>query len=321
MTDQAPAGDENRKQEEMRDAVELAAETLGKDLLTALINELQVAKAAWGQLSELDQNASIERLRQRVHKLVGEALGIMLLQQYPVVAATVVGVRFKKGITVALSLDKRAEGRHDLADAEGKSVLVVIADPDELREGMASIRAAAKQGELFTGDAGVAFGENYTGGDERPFRRDEPGVGEEPAPALELAVDLDQPHEYRQDPNVSWLCCCGKKAEDEIHIAPQAPADLEVERDPLWKQAVVGLASIGIEVFENIAEGWTEEQCTEAAYFVTLARDNADKPDQIPVPQFITDARVDVAAGGKAGKRRRRREPPADGAAAGPAAE
>lgn len=301
----APADDENRKREELQDAAELAADTLGHDLLQALVNELQATKE-WASRSEQDQNASIERLRVRVHKLVGEALNIMLLQEYPVVVATVAGVRFQKGIRVVLAVDKHAQSRHELADAEGKSVLVLIADPDELREGMGKIRAAAKQGELFS--AGPHIGDNYTGGDERPYRRDEPGMTDGAVPdagSMEIAVEPGQPHAFVGDVSTGKDLCriCGKPVEEDIHTTPVAPADLELERDLLWKQAVVALAGIGCEVFENIAQSWNEQQCTEAMYYVTLAKEGKGKPE---MPKFVHEALCDQKG------RRRRKPSPAD---------
>lgn len=286
MTESTPEQPENRVSKHAL----ISAEKIGHDLLQALVEELKSSKIAWADLPEESQNESIDRLRQVVHDLVGQVLALVLMRSYPVCVATVSGVRFKKGIHVTLSVDKHAQSRHELADAEGKSVLVLMADPDALRDDLAAVRAEAEQGDLFKGSR-IAIGDKYTGGDPRPFRRDEKGIaGEEPADTR-TTLDPETEHVAEQSEDASWLCRCGKTIADVIHVAPDAPADLEVERDPLWKQATAALAGIGITIDEATAQGWTDEQCTEAQYFVTLSKDAKGKPPK--VPKFISKATID----------------------------
>lgn len=68
--------------------------------------------------------------------------------------------------------------------------------------------------------------------------------------------------------------------------APEAPADLALEADPLWQQATKALARVGVVVEEDVAKAWTEDMCTEAAYWSKLVEEKGSKAP--PAPKFIT---------------------------------
>lgn len=55
----------------------LAAETLGLDLLNALVDELKVAPDCWQKMSQLQQDQTIDRLRARTQTLVEQALHML----------------------------------------------------------------------------------------------------------------------------------------------------------------------------------------------------------------------------------------------------
>jgi hypothetical protein len=257
MTEEAAPPDPEAKKSRAVEAAELAAETLGRDLLSAMVDELKVAPDCWEKMSQHKQDECINRLRARVQKLVAEALGLLFRGHYPATPATLVSVNFRKGIRAVLDISRSAHNRHELTDALGHQVLVVIADPEQYTARMNEIRAADKQGDLFPASTGgVAFGEGYTGGDPDPYRRDEPGDDTGP----------DSPSLPEYDPD--------------------APApDLALEPDPLWKQAQRALMRIGVIVDDEQAKQWDEAQCTEAAYYAQLVADA--KGPLPPRPKFL----------------------------------
>ena len=55
----------------------MTAETIGKDLLSALIDELRLLPKPWIQLPQDKQNDVIDRLRKRVETNVGMAVHII----------------------------------------------------------------------------------------------------------------------------------------------------------------------------------------------------------------------------------------------------
>jgi len=259
MTEQTPDPEIPAAKSTAVDAVELAAETLGKDLLEALITEVQQSHVGWDNMTQIQQDGTIERLRRRVQILVGEALRVLFAGEFPATPATLVGLTCRKGIKAVLDISRSGHSRYELMDSIGRQVLVVIANPDDYTARMAEVRARQKQGDLFQAKSGVAHGEGYVGGDGDPYRR---GEGD----------DVDSPAE-------------------RITYDPDAPApDLELEKGPLWEQAMTALATVGVKVDPTIACDWTHNQCAQAAFWA--GRKEAD-PDVTPeAPPFVLAALV-----------------------------
>ncbi|MBL0142640.1 MAG: hypothetical protein IPP91_11205 [Betaproteobacteria bacterium] len=126
-------------------AVELARETLGRDLLEALIMEIRLMPDVWEKLGQEAQDDVLDRLRNRVRDLTRQAVGLIVSSERTVLAATVESVTFKDGIKATLKIAKTARGRHDLADQKGADVVVVIADPGEYLQGMDAVRGEDEQ--------------------------------------------------------------------------------------------------------------------------------------------------------------------------------
>lgn len=140
------------------EAVTIAAETLGVQVLEALVFELEQVPE-WARRSESDHALAVDRLRSRVVGLVGQALSILFRGNYPVCQAQLARVGFGDEITATLKIDRGATSRHELADATGARVLVVIADPDRFTAGIDEVRARAGQGDLFAAPGEAPAGE------------------------------------------------------------------------------------------------------------------------------------------------------------------
>lgn len=132
--------------------IQLAADTLGRDILGALVDELKAAPDCWQKMNSIQQDDCINRLRKRTHEVVTSALELLLRGHYPSCEAELDSISVRKGIQVRLTIPRGSRNFHELADAVGTRVLVVIADPEDYEQRMDEVRAAADQGELFGGE-------------------------------------------------------------------------------------------------------------------------------------------------------------------------
>lgn len=126
----------------------LAAETLGHGILDALVHQLDRFKKPFRQLDEFEQNKAIDELRVVTQTLVMDAMGVLFRGTYPACVASLGAVTFGDKIKAVLTINKDAKHRHDLSDAIGRGMVLVIADPDQYLLRMEEIRGAAAQGEL-----------------------------------------------------------------------------------------------------------------------------------------------------------------------------
>lgn len=121
---------------------------IAADLLNALLQEIRLMPKPWEQIGEDEQGETIDRLRKRVCESVRDAVYAISSDQRVTVRATVESVTFKDGIKVVVTMGKHMEGRHDIADATGQDVLMVLADPSAYMVGVHDIKPDPDQNEL-----------------------------------------------------------------------------------------------------------------------------------------------------------------------------
>jgi hypothetical protein len=102
-------------------------------------------KTPFGMMTEKNQEITLNKLREVIEQAVRRAVIVIATDRTPSLAGTVESVTFKDGIKAVLTLDKHAEGRHNLADAEGTTVLIVMANPEQFTGGMEKVDAAPDQ--------------------------------------------------------------------------------------------------------------------------------------------------------------------------------
>jgi DNA translocase FtsK/SpoIIIE-like protein len=225
---------------ETREAASLTAETLGKDLLEALLDIIQKQPTTWDAMTVGQQSGVIDQLRRRVLALLTDTLAILFKGDYPACVATVAGTAFKDGIKVTLDIAKTAHHRHELADKYGQSVVIVLADPDAYFARMEEVRGKQRQPDMFADGDGVTRETNFTGG-AGPYRR---GEGED---GQTLTGD--------------------EIAQRFPGFDPEAPTDLSLELDPAHQQAQAALLRVGHVVPDHVAKDWTEAQLLEAVFW------------------------------------------------------
>ncbi|NII73211.1 hypothetical protein FHW84_001780 [Dyella sp. SG562] len=129
-------------------AVEMAAETMTGDLLAACVDELKIQRDVWAKLNEQDQQEAIYRLSSRITDNVRQAVEIIASGNRPTIVATVESVTVKDGIKAVLTLQKHDAHRHELIDAAGQSVLLIVAGASEFYGGTENVKPDPDQTTL-----------------------------------------------------------------------------------------------------------------------------------------------------------------------------
>lgn len=114
-------------------AIDLAAETMTGDIRDFILDRLkhEQSKAPWHQRSESDQRETVHQVESAVRATVRKAVEIMAGHGRRTIKATIEQITIKDGYKAVLTCSKHDNNRHHLADAQGATVLIVVADPDE----------------------------------------------------------------------------------------------------------------------------------------------------------------------------------------------
>lgn len=163
---------------EMRDTLNMTAGTLGKDLLNALVLEMKMMPDTWVKLPEKKQNDILDRLRSRVDASVKMAVHLIAANGRTVVQGDLDKITIKDGAQALIKIGKSVSALHELAEAQGQAVLLVLSgDPSQFTGGMDEVRGESDQ-------RGFDLGKEYT---------DKPGDGmpENGAPIDDDIVDAE----------------------------------------------------------------------------------------------------------------------------------
>ena len=114
--------------------VEVAEETFIGDLVSMALDEIKNVPKSWQELSEVDQGMVIDRLQSRVKTAASQAINIIASNNRPTVLANIESITFKAGIKAVLQVMPQAAHRHELADAEGCQVMIVIPHSEQITE-------------------------------------------------------------------------------------------------------------------------------------------------------------------------------------------
>lgn len=130
------------------DAASLAKETLTGDLRDIMLRRIKALSKPWNRMSEAEQRAVISGVEFDVRGAVRRVLEVFAADGRTTIAATLEQVVFKDGIKAVLTASAFDPNRHDLADATGKKVLVVVADVDAYDGEREPAEPDPDQGEL-----------------------------------------------------------------------------------------------------------------------------------------------------------------------------
>lgn len=143
------------------------AAVLGRDILAAMVQQVKLQPDHWHRMNEATQAKQIDQMRGRVREIVMHAVRVMIGGgQFKSVGVELESLTFKDGLKGQFVIPKGADGRHELADAVGGHVLIVLADANSYMQRMEEVKEAADQLELFGGDYDPTV-------DQPAYRRDE----------------------------------------------------------------------------------------------------------------------------------------------------
>lgn len=177
---------------------QMTADTVGKDLLQALLMELRLLPEPWPKLSKSRQDDVIDRLRARVETSIKMAVHLLASEGRTVVAGGLDQITIKDGVKAVVKFSPNAENLHELYDVAGKSVLVVVADAGNHTGGMDEVTGEPDQRAM---DLGHEYHNNDGGGMDGPAAGGnvidaEPATGQMPpalpAPDEATVTDLER---------------------------------------------------------------------------------------------------------------------------------
>lgn len=141
---------------EMRETLNMTATSVGKDLLSALVLELKMLPDTWVKLSQKKQDDIIDRLRGRVDASVKMATHLIAANGRTVVQGDLDKITIKDGAQALIKIGKSVAALHELAEAQGQAVLLVLsANAEAYTGGMDEVRGEADQ-------RGLDLGKEYT---------------------------------------------------------------------------------------------------------------------------------------------------------------
>lgn len=129
-------------------AVAIAADTMLGDLMACLIDEFKAAPRVWQEMPEHQQQDMIYRVQDRVQQAIKDAVEIIASDNRPTIVATVESVTVKDGIKAVVTLPKSDAQRHELFDAAGQAVLLIVAGAKGFYGGTDQVQADPDQPAL-----------------------------------------------------------------------------------------------------------------------------------------------------------------------------
>jgi ribosome modulation factor len=165
-----------------KNVMAMTADSVGVDLLQALVQEIKLLPDVWPKMSKAKQDDVIERLRKRVITNVQMATHLIASDGRVTVVAELEQITVKDGIKAVLTMSKNDPNRHGLIDCQGKTVLIALADAEAHMGEVAAVRGEADQRAM---DLGHEYDPN---GDGKGMDGTEPGPGDDVSDARILSL-------------------------------------------------------------------------------------------------------------------------------------
>lgn len=142
---------------EAKATLNMTAQTIGKDILAAVVQEMKLMPDVWQKLSESKQHDVIERLASRVDHNVKMAVHLIASDGRIVVAGDLEQITIKDGVKAVVKFGSNAPNLHHLYEASSKSVLVVVANPSDHTGGMDEVQPDPDQPSFDMHDGDKTF--------------------------------------------------------------------------------------------------------------------------------------------------------------------
>ena len=142
---------QTNKDQELKNILSMTAETMGKDILQALVQEIKLLPDVWVKIPKAKQDDVINRLRNRLETNVKMAVHLIASEGRTVVAGDLDQITIKDGVKAVVKFGSSASNLHELYEASGKAVLVVVANPNQHTGGMDEIQGESDQRAMHFG--------------------------------------------------------------------------------------------------------------------------------------------------------------------------
>ena len=124
------------------------SESLGADLLSALVQNLNTMPDHWAKMSEDQQNDVIDRLRGQVCSTISNIVKTIASDNRVAASGVLDKVVIKDGAQATISFQTKAQGLSDLYEHIGSNVMVVVASPTDYLVGIEKIKGDSDQPDL-----------------------------------------------------------------------------------------------------------------------------------------------------------------------------
>lgn len=141
----------DKANEEVTKLLSMTSDSVGRDILQALVQEMKLLPDLWIKLSKKKQDDVIDRLRERVRANVQMAVHSLASQGRTVVAGDLDQITIKDGVKAVVKFGPNAANLHELYEASGQAVLVIVANPEDHTGGMDDIKGEKDQRGLDLG--------------------------------------------------------------------------------------------------------------------------------------------------------------------------
>lgn len=140
------------------DTIEIAAETMLGDMMQLVIGEMRALPNVWEKLSQDRQDEVIGRVQKRCADAVRQCVQMIATSGRTAIPGALDSVTVKDGIKAVVKLSMTDPNRHELIDACGRGVIVIVADAAEFAGGADEIKGEPDQREMDIGRAHIIEG-------------------------------------------------------------------------------------------------------------------------------------------------------------------
>lgn len=156
------------KHDDVSSILNMTSDTIGVDLLNALVTELKLLPDVWVKLSKARQDDVIDRLRPRVESNIKMAVHLLSSKGRTVVAGDLDQITIKDGVKAVIKFSSAAPHLQELYESSGKAVLVVVAGAEEHVGGMDQVQGEPDQrsfnmGKEYTSQDGDGMDDDKAG--------------------------------------------------------------------------------------------------------------------------------------------------------------
>lgn len=118
--------------EEIEETIELAVKTARGDVRSFLVDRLKQWKKPWEAMTESEQRAAVAESNHAAENLIRTLAALIASEGRKTLIGNLDQVTVKDGLKAVIKMSKHDENRHELMDAQGLAVIVVVQGVEEM---------------------------------------------------------------------------------------------------------------------------------------------------------------------------------------------